>query len=187
MNERRYPYEAQSYSRSEPARGSSADDLYRFAEQSAPAPDLTANAEEAANPASEFEYWDNDFGSDGIQVVGWNVSGSSVTIPSEIDGRAVTIIGQFAFQDNASLTEIDIPDSVIMIKSYAFKGCSGLKEILLPDGISSISGDAFSGCTSLAAITLPQKLNSLGSTAFKECTDGICHSAGGHGADAAFV
>ena len=100
----------------------------------------------AETPASEFEYYDSDYG-DGIQIAGWSGSGTSVTVPSEIDGRTVTAIGQSAFQD-----------------------CTGLKEITLPDGISLIGRSAFSGCTSLAAVTLPQRLSTLSDYAFESCT-----------------
>ena len=49
----------------------------------------------------------------------YNGNEKKVTIP-----EGVTIIGENAFENCTSLTEINIPDSVTSIGKGAFKGCN---------------------------------------------------------------
>ena len=58
---------------------------------------------------------------------------SSITIPSEIDGRGVTKIGSSAFQDCDALTSVALPDTVEDIGTDAFYGCDKLSSVTLPD------------------------------------------------------
>lgn len=55
-----------------------------------------------------------------IEITDCDESATSVVIPAEIDGVPVTIIGDSAFKNCKSLTEIVIPDSVTDIGEYAF-------------------------------------------------------------------
>ncbi|MBE5747019.1 MAG: leucine-rich repeat domain-containing protein [Clostridiales bacterium] len=66
---------------------------------------------------------------------------------------SVTSIGNAAFYECSSLTEIIIPDSVTRIGSHAFSGCGCLTEIVIPDGVTRIDSQAFYGCGSLTSIT----------------------------------
>ena len=47
-----------------------------------------------------------------IEITGCDMNVASVEIPAEIDGKRVTSIGDNAFRDCTSLTEITIPDSI---------------------------------------------------------------------------
>ena len=47
-----------------------------------------------------------------IEITGCDMNVASVEIPAEIDGKRVTSIGNNAFRDCTSLTEITIPDSI---------------------------------------------------------------------------
>ena len=67
----------------------------------------------------------------------------ALEIPSEIDGRKVTGIGDYAFFCS-SLTTVTIPDSVTSIGSSAFCGCRSLTAVTIPDSVKSIGDDAFS-------------------------------------------
>ena len=73
----------------------------------------------------------------------------SVYIPTEIDGKSVTSIGQYAFYNCSSLTSITIPNSVTSIGGYAFSDCSSLTSIAIPSSVTSIGIWAFEHCTSL--------------------------------------
>ena len=89
-----------------------------------------------------------------IEITGCNMGVTSVEIPAEIDRKPVTSIGNNAFRDCTSLTEVKIPDSVINIGDYAFYGCTSLTGITIPDGVTSVGFQTFSGCISLKEIAI---------------------------------
>ena len=102
--------------------------------------------------ASSFEYEENDNG--GITITKFIGNETNVVIPSKIDGKAVTSIGDSAFCDCKNLTEVTIPDSVTSIGNWAFVGCTGLTEVTIPDSVTSIGEWAFEGCTNLKEINV---------------------------------
>ena len=77
----------------------------------------------------------------------------------------ITSIGEGAFKDCSSLTNIKIPNKVKSIGDYAFFGCSSLKSITIPNGVTSLGVSAFYECSSLKSITIPD-----GVTIIDECT-----------------
>jgi len=94
----------------------------------------------------------------------------SVVIPSEHNGKAVTEIGDSAFRNCTSLTNITIPDSVTSIGDYAFSGCLRLESVTIGNGVTSIGYFAFSYCEKLTSITIPDSVTSIGGNAFLGCT-----------------
>jgi len=91
-----------------------------------------------------------DYLDDGtIEITGCNTSVTEVEIPSEIDGVAVTSIGDGAFSYCDSLTSVTIPDSVTSIGYYAFYECTSLTSVTIGDSVMSIGAYAFDSCTSL--------------------------------------
>ena len=82
----------------------------------------------------------------------------------------VTRIGNYAFYNCSSLTEITIPNSVSSIGNAAFRECSGLTEITIPNSVSSIGNAAFRECSGLTEVTIPNSVTSIGSSAFRECS-----------------
>jgi hypothetical protein len=109
-------------------------------------------------------------GSTGITIIAYTGSGGAVTIPAEINGIAVTGIGNEAFRNCTSLTGITIPDSVESIGDWAFAYCTSLTEITIPDSVASIEGYAFYDCTSLASVTIGSGVTTIGYLAFYDCT-----------------
>ena len=100
----------------------------------------------------DYEYTVLDDGTVGIAK--YTGSDTEVTIPSKIDGKSVTSIGEYAFGWCESLTSITIPNSVTSIGSSAFRGCKNLTSITIPNSVTSIDEDAFQWCTSLASINV---------------------------------
>jgi hypothetical protein len=78
------------------------------------------------------------------------------------------MIDSSAFWGCTSLTNINIPDSVIYIASGAFAGCTSLKSIALSNNLRRILYIAFAGC-SFTSITIPNSTIEIGEEAFAGC------------------
>lgn len=91
---------------------------------------------------------------------------TSITIPSAINGYAVTSIGENAFEYCGKLKGITIPEGVTDIKNKAFYFCYNLESITLPTTLVSIGDYAFQNCEYVDSITLPEGLASVGKWAF---------------------
>ena len=66
------------------------------------------------------------------------------------DGSITTMMG-WTF-DNQQITELVIPQGMIMIGERAFQNCSKLVEITIPDTVTSIESGAFALCDSLSLV-----------------------------------
>ena len=111
---------------------------------------------------SDFSF---DEGEDGWLLTEYRGSSSSVTIPSEVQGKPVVEIGS-AFRNCTYLKSVSIPSSVTEIGSDAFLGCSGLTSITIPNSVTKIESWAFANCSSLSKVALSSSLRSIGSSAF---------------------
>ena len=106
---------------------------------------------------------------EGYEVISYNGTAKSVTIPSEYKGVSVKSIGGQAFSSCRSLTSITIPDSVTSIGSDAFYNCGSLTSITIPDSVTSIGNGAFYDCVSLTSVKIGNGVTSIGHEAFKYC------------------
>ena len=68
---------------------------------------------------------------------------TEAAIPAQINGVAVTTIGEYAFWGCDKLTSVTIPDSVTSIGACAFKECTSLTDMNLPDSVVSIGSTVF--------------------------------------------
>jgi hypothetical protein len=84
--------------------------------------------------------------------------------------RDVTTIGESAFQDCASLKEVEIPASVRAIGDCAFEDCSGLTRVVIPSGVLSIGSFAFWGCSGLVQVVISSSVRAIGDSAFYGCS-----------------
>lgn len=107
---------------------------------------------------------------DGVSytITGYNGSDTNITIPSSIDGHAVTKIGDNSFKDKA-LTSVVIPNTVTSIGNFAFYYNTSLLNVTIPNSVTSIGDSAFAYCTSLESITLPINLEKIGNSTFQDC------------------
>ena len=97
--------------------------------------------------------------------------------------RTVKAIGDGAFEDCSSLTNINISDTEIAkIGRYTFKNCSNLTEILFPNCLQSIGVEAFSHCKKLERIVFNGPINLLDSSAFR-CCDSLLEVDAGKGVE----
>ena len=101
---------------------------------------------------------------DGV-LVKYNGEGGAVVIP-----EGVTSIGERAFSDCISLTDIVIPSSVRKLESFSFYGCTGLTSVTIPYGVAYIGEAVFENCSNLANITIPESVTTIGYSVFVDCT-----------------
>lgn len=109
--------------------------------------------------------------SDGkVEIVGYTKAQSSMTIPSEIDGRDVTRIADGAFENCTALKSLINWADIEYIGASAFKGCTGLKDISIPGETTFIGESAFEGCTSLKNVIMWGDPTSIEKNTFKDCS-----------------
>ena len=98
---------------------------------------------------------------------------NQVTIPETVtfncNTYTVTSIGDHAFSNCNSLTDVSIPMSITKIGSCAFYECTSLKNIVIPNSVTSIGENAFYNCDGLTYITIPNNVTSMGQSIFYDC------------------
>ena len=108
---------------------------------------LTVNAATHSGKCGDNLTWSLDTETGVLSITGtgemedyddapWDSYSDSIETVNIAD--TVTSIGNCAFCDCYSLTEITIPDSVTSIGNYAFEFCSSLTEIIIPDSVTSM-------------------------------------------------
>jgi hypothetical protein len=108
---------------------------------------------------------------DRVIITGCASNVAEVTIPPEIEGFPVTVIGFRAFSGQTNLSRITFPDTVNSIEISAFEGCSNLATVNFGDTDSlTIFEHAFKDCTSLTSIEFPYTSNLASAFAFVGCT-----------------
>lgn len=101
--------------------------------------------------------------------VGTATTATEIIIPSMYEGKAVTSIGNYAFQDCSSLTSITIPNSVTGVGAAAFWGCRSLASVEIPRSVKSIGEEAFYNCNGLTSITIGKGVTNIRDWAFAGC------------------
>lgn len=117
-------------------------------------------------------YTVNDDG-ESVTVSGTSESTSEkpthLTIESSISSNGknytVTEIGNWAFKEWNTLTEVTLPNTVEIIGFQAFFNCSNLTKVIIPEGVRKIGQNAFNGCSQLTSITIPSTIENM-NTAF---------------------
>lgn len=117
----------------------------------------------------DFEYTTNEEGI--VEITKYTGTGGDVVIPSTIEGKNVTQIGQYSFENCTGLTSITIPDTVTTIWWNAFEGCTALSNVTLPNSVTAIHRSAFRGCIGLSSIKIPASVTSIGERIFYGCTN----------------
>ncbi len=120
---------------------------------------------EATTARAQFLFSTNN---GALTVEGYAGTDVSIIIPGTNDCMAVTSIDEGAF-GATGLASVTVPGTVTNIGESAFVECLSLTNVVLTNGLVSIEQGAFIGCSALANITLPGSLNSLGDSAFLNC------------------
>ena len=87
------------------------------------------------------------------------------SISSNGKNYTVTEIGNWAFKEWNTLTEVTLPHTVEIIGFQAFFNCSNLTNVTIPEGVRKIGQTAFNGCSQLTSITIPGTIENM-NTAF---------------------
>ena len=128
----------------------------------------TETVEEYQAGTSDFRYSENT--ADGsVTITGYTGTDSDVVIPSEINGKTVTAVGERVFVSN-SCRSVTIPDTVTSIGVAAFSECGSLETVTLPQGLTRIEAQVFYKCSSLQNITIPESVTEIGVAAFSGCS-----------------
>lgn len=78
-------------------------------------------------------------------------------------------IGDSAFCNCSSITNLTFPSTLKLIESSAFFGCEALKTVTMQNGVEAIGDSAFCSCAGLVSIALSAQLKSIEPNAFYGC------------------
>ncbi len=106
-----------------------------------------------------------------ITITGYAGPGGQVVIPDTINGLPVVDIEGSAFRNNAVLTGITIPGTVISIDAAAFSDCSRLASVVILNGVKEIGPYAFLACTNLIDVAIPESVIWIDMGAFAGCSN----------------
>ena len=140
---------------------------------------------------------DGNWAYEKVNADGWEIDeyigeGQTPSIPLTFANENITTVGDYAFNNNASITAVDTNSGIVSIGDYAFNSCTALTEITLYEALSQIGVGCFYGdtlltsmnlqdtsITSVAAycfalcgfteVTLPDTCTSIGNYAFYHC------------------
>ena len=142
--------------------------------------DLWFRGEGVRGGFGDFEYTLDEYGNS-VTITKYNGEEENAVIPSEIDGKNVTIIGDKAFSDCSGLASVTIPDSVTKIGEGPFGSCNGLTSIIVEEGnpqynsrdncnaiIETNSNALVQGCRNT---DIPSDVTSIGGDAFSDCSE----------------
>ncbi|MDE5884646.1 MAG: leucine-rich repeat protein [Oscillospiraceae bacterium] len=114
-----------------------------------------------------YQYRKNDTGIT-ITACDRDVTGK-LEVPEQIDGHTVTAIGEHAFYQCVTVTEIRLPETVKSVGKQAFTYCYALEYVNIPDGVPAIEDETFLMCKALKTVDIPESVTSIGARAFTEC------------------
>ena len=102
---------------------------------------------------------DADWAYEKVRVYGWELDeyiGTSTEpeLPWTFGKEIVSTVGDYAFNNNTSVTSVKTTGVLEAIGEYAFNGCTDLLTITLYDALTDLGVGCFYGCASLTDINL---------------------------------
>lgn len=119
---------------------------------------------------------------DKIAIVRYRGEETNIVLPTEYNGKPVTIIEKFSFKARNKIVDVAFHSGIKYIGREAFDSCVRLKKAVFPEGLKEIERSAFNTCKSLEYVILPESLTRVGPWAFDVCDEltGIyCYGAEG--------
>ena len=118
----------------------------------------------AAEPIAPISCFIYTISNDEVTITDYdNSCPKEVIIPSTIEDKPVTTIGNSAFYNN-QLTSVTIPNSVTTIGVGAFNS-NQLTSVTIPNGVTSIGSNAFN-YNQLTSVTMGSSVTNIGDFAF---------------------
>lgn len=127
--------------------------------------------------AESSGYWEYRVLDDGTaEITRYTGNMTTVSVPSYIDGRSVSSIGNRMYYYIAypypvfgdDIVSVTLPNSINTIGKCTFNGCSNLISVTMPKYVTSIQYKAFCGCKKLNSITATN-VKVIGESAFEGC------------------
>lgn len=116
-------------------------------------------------------YDDGTNGKHLVTSIGNSAFGNCTSLTDITISNNVTEIGSSAFQDCTGLTSVTIGGSVTIIGAEAFAGCSSLTNVTLGNKVTGISFGAFENCSSLTSVTIPESVDVISPNTFSGCSN----------------
>lgn len=88
-----------------------------------------------------------------IMITRYNGTEPCPVIPTEIDGRPVTVLGENSFFA-AAVESITVPEGIRTIETNAFAACDDLQKVILPCSLITIGRGIFQGSENLEEISI---------------------------------
>lgn len=104
-----------------------------------------------------------------LTITGYKGEGGNIEIPSKINEKLVTAIGENAFSYNKTIKKVCIPNTIRNIGNNAFYGCS-ITYVYISESVIGIGTGAFSNCKNLTNITVNEENSAFSSD------DGVLYS-----------
>jgi len=105
----------------------------------------------------------------GIMLTSYSGRDGKLVIPSSIEGKNVTAIGDSCLAGNPYIKSVEMPNTVVSIGDYAFECCSALTAVRFSSMLKSVGKGAFSGCAQLTSINIPDSVETIDDGAFLYC------------------
>lgn len=120
-----------------------------------------------------FEYGDwaytkvNNYG---YEIDSYKGASTDVTVPVSFGKEYVTTIGEYAFNENTTLTTLNTTKRIEAIGKYAFNGCTSLKTVKLYETLTALGVGCFYGDSALKSVNLSDtSIGSVPAYCFAEC------------------
>ena len=98
----------------------------------------------------------NNISHDEVIITRYLGSAATVEIPAAINGMVVGGLGDVAFFQNTTVTEVTLPATLRTIGNNTFAGATGLTGIVIPAAVTAIGESAFMGATRLETAQFQQ-------------------------------